>query len=141
MERTLVLIKPDAVERKLIGELISRFERKNFSIIGLKLIKLNKETAEEFYSMHKNKPFFNDLIEFITSLPVVAMVLEGNNAVSIVRKMMGALEPIEAHPGTIRGDYTIDKQKNLIHGSDSIENAEREINIIFKPDELYSANS
>lgn len=141
MERTLVLIKPDAVERKLIGELISRFERKNFSIIGLKLIKLNKETAEEFYSMHKNKPFFNDLIEFITSLPVVAMVLEGNNAVSIVRKMMGALEPIEAQPGTIRGDYTIDKQKNLIHGSDSIENAEREISIIFKPDELYSANS
>nr|3VVU_A Chain A, Nucleoside diphosphate kinase [synthetic construct]3VVU_B Chain B, Nucleoside diphosphate kinase [synthetic construct] len=136
MERTFVMIKPDGVQRGLIGEIISRFERKGFKIVAMKLMRISQELAEKHYAEHREKPFFSGLVDFITSGPVVAMVLEGKNVVEVVRKMIGATNPKEAAPGTIRGDFGMSVGKNVIHGSDSLESAEREISLFFKDEEL-----
>jgi len=136
MERTLVLIKPDGVERNLIGEIIKRFETAGFKIIGLKMLHLNKKKAEAFYAVHRGKPFFEELTEYMSSGPIVAMVLEGKNAVSKVREIMGATDPKEAAPGTIRADLALSKGKNTVHGSDSPENATIEIAFFFGQHEL-----
>ncbi len=135
-ERTLVLLKPDAVNRRLAGEIISRFERKGLKIVAMKMLQVSREMAEKHYAVHKGKPFYDSLIEYITSAPVIAMVLEGENAISVVRKMMGKTSGQEAEPGTIRGDYSMDVKKNLVHGSDSKESAQREIKIFFNADEI-----
>lgn len=135
-ERTLVLIKPDGVRRGLIGEIISRFERKGLKIKALKMLRLTREKAEEFYSVHRGKPFFESLIEFMTSGPIIAMILEGDMAISVVRRMIGPTDGREAPPGTIRGDYSLSKSQNVVHASDSPESAMREIRVIFKDDEI-----
>lgn len=135
-ERTLILLKPDAVQRRLCGRLISRIEEKSFSIVGLKLLKITPEMAQQHYIEHVEKPFYPTLEEFITSSPVVALVIEGPGAVAVMRTMMGSTNGREAAPGTIRGDFGASRQMNLIHGSDSLESAEREIGIYFKPEEL-----
>lgn len=136
-EQTFVMIKPDGVQRGLVGEIISRLERKGLKLVGLKMLWLPREKAQEHYEMHKGKAFFDDLIDFITEGPVVAMVWEGENAIALVRTMMGALEPTEAMPGSIRGDFACTKTMNLIHGADTKENAQREIALFFSPDELF----
>lgn len=138
MEQTYVMIKPDGVQRNLIGEIITRIEKKGYKIAAMKMIKISKETAEMHYGEHQGKPFFNGLVNFITSGPVVAMVVEGEDAVAGMRKMMGATNPLNADFGTIRGDFGIDVGRNIIHGSDSLENAKREIAIFFKPEEICS---
>lgn len=131
MERTFIMIKPDGVERKLVGEIISRIERRNFSITEMEMLTPSRELAEEHYAAHRGKDFFEPTVEFITSGPVVAMVVEGDDAIAIMRHMIGALKPTEATSGTIRGDYTISTRFNLIHGSDSAESAAREIALWF----------
>jgi nucleoside-diphosphate kinase len=135
-QRTLVLLKPDAVNRRLMGEIISRFERKGLKIVAMKMLHVSREMASEHYAVHRGKPFYDSLIEYITSGPVVAMVLEGDNAISVVRRMMGKTNGQEAEPGTIRGDYSMSIQNNLVHGSDSPESASREIGIFFHEDEI-----
>ncbi len=138
MERTFIAIKPDGVQRKLIGEVIRRFEAKGFTLVGLKLMQVSQELAEEHYSVHKERPFFGGLIEFITSGPLVAMVWEGEGVVASARKIIGATNPLSAEPGTIRGDFGISVGRNLIHGSDAIETAQTEIKLWFKEEELVS---
>ncbi|MDD5457665.1 MAG: nucleoside-diphosphate kinase [Candidatus Margulisbacteria bacterium] len=130
-EQTLVLIKPDAVQRRLIGEIIARFEKKGLDIIKLQMMTVNREMAEKHYAEHKGKPFYDRLINFITSAPLVAMVVEGERAINIVRKMCGATDSAVAEPGTIRGDYSISNSLNIVHSSDSSTSAEREIGIFF----------
>lgn len=137
MEQTLVLIKPDGVQRQLIGEIISRFEQRGLKVVGLKMMQLDRETAQTHYQAHEDKPFFEDLIEYITSEPLIAGVLEGPSAISLVRNMMGATFCQDADPGTIRGDLGHSKSMNLVHGSDSAASAEREISLFFSPDELF----
>jgi nucleoside-diphosphate kinase len=136
MEQTLVLIKPDGVARGLVGEIIRRFENRTLNIKALKLIRPPRELVERHYDVHRGKPFFDKVVSFMASGPVVAMVLEGEDAVGIVRQMMGALEPLEARPGTIRGDFTLSIQANLVHGADSLETARKEISIWFEPNEI-----
>ncbi|WP_027364265.1 nucleoside-diphosphate kinase [Desulfotruncus alcoholivorax] len=136
MERTYVMVKPDGVQRNLVGEIISRFEKKGLKIVALKMLQISRELAERHYGEHKGKPFFEPLVEYITSGPVVAMVLEGKDAVSTARDMMGATNPLKAVPGTIRGTFGMDIGRNVIHGSDSVESANREINIFFAPEEI-----
>ncbi len=136
-ERTFALLKPDAVQRGLAGEIMQRFERRGFKIVGLKLMRVPRSLAESYYAEHKGKPFYEPLMSYITSGPVVAMVLEGDGAVALVRKMMGKTNSAEAEPGTIRGDYAFTIGRNVIHGSDSAESAKREIGFFFKPDELH----
>lgn len=131
MEQTLIVLKPDAVSRGLCGELLARFEKRGFQIAQMKLLTVSKELAEEHYAEHAGKPFFPGLVEFITSSPSLAMVLEGQNAIVLSRAMIGATNPLDANPATIRGTYTADKQFNLVHGSDSPEAAEREIKLWF----------
>lgn len=131
MERTLVLIKPDAVKRRLIGEIIRRIEGRDLSIVAMKMLTPSRELAEKHYAVHRGKDFFEPTIEFITSGPVVAMIVEGENAIELTRIMMGATDPLEAAPGTIRGDLTTSMRFNLIHGSDSRESAAREIDLWF----------
>lgn len=138
-ERTLVLIKPDAVQRRLIGEIITRFERRGLRIVAMKMLWMDREMAERHYAAHRGKSFFEPLIEFITSGPLVAMVLEGKRAISVVRQTMGATDPGEADPGTIRGDFAMEIRYNLVHGSDSPETAEREIALFFREDEIFPA--
>ncbi|MDK2823027.1 MAG: nucleoside-diphosphate kinase [Clostridia bacterium] len=140
MEQTFVMIKPDGVQRSLVGEILARFEKKGFKIVGLKLMKVTEELAGLHYQEHKGKPFYPGLIKYITSAPVVVMVVEGKNAVSEVRKINGATNPLDAQPGTIRGDFAQDIGRNVIHGSDSVESAKREISIYFKQDELLEYN-
>jgi nucleoside-diphosphate kinase len=135
-ERTLIIIKPDGVQRGLTGEIISRFERRGLKIVGLKMMRITPDLAARHYGEHKGKPFFEPLVEFITSSPVVVMALQGCGAVRLARNMMGALNPEEAAPGSIRGDLAISKRYNVVHGSDSPENGAREIALFFKPDEL-----
>ena len=135
-QRTLVLLKPDAVNRRLIGDIISRFEKKGLKIVAMKMLWLSREKAEKHYEVHKDKPFYESLIDYITSGPIVAMVLEGDRAIEVVRKMMGKTNGIEAEPGTIRGDFAMSIQNNLVHGSDSEESAKREIPIFFDDSEL-----
>ena len=136
MEKTLILLKPDSLQRGLSGEIISRFEKKGFKIIGMKLIKVSKDLAETHYSEHKGKPFFEDLVAFITSSPIIAMVIETQNAITIARNMMGSTNPIDALQGTIRGDFGISVESNIIHGSDSQTSAKREISLFFNENEL-----
>lgn len=140
MERTYVMVKPDGVQRQLVGEIITRFEKKGLKITGLKLMQIPRSLAGEHYGEHKGKPFFAPLVDYITSGPVVAMVLEGKDAVSTAREMMGATNPLKAAPGTIRGTYGMDIGRNVIHGSDSPASAEREINLFFRPEELVSCD-
>lgn len=136
MERTYVMVKPDGVQRNLVGEVIGRLERKGLKLVGLKMIRLSRETAESHYAAHRERPFFPGLIRFITSGPVVAMVWEGERAVSAVRAVMGATDPVAAAPGSLRGDFALSVGMNLVHGSDSPESAEREIALFFRPEEL-----
>ena len=135
MERTFIAIKPDGVQRGLVGQIISRFETKGFTLVGLKIMTVTKELAEKHYDVHKERPFFSSLIEFIKSGPLVAMVWEGEGVVASARKIIGATNPLTAEPGTIRGDYGISVGRNLIHGSDAIETAQTEINLWFKEEE------
>ena len=136
-ERTLVLIKPDGVQRGLIGEIISRFEKRGLKIVAMKLVKPDRELAEKHYAIHRGKPFFEPTVKYIMSSPVVAMVIEGKNVIETVRKMMGKTNPQDADPGTIRGDFAQDISRNIVHGSDSKENAEYEISLWFKPEEIF----
>ena len=136
MEQTLILIKPDAVQRSLTGKIITRFENRGLKMVAAKQLLANRELAENHYSEHIGKPFFEDLISYITSAPIVAMVLEGNDAVHVARQTIGATDPKEASPGTIRGDYGIDLGRNLVHGSDGSESAKREINIFFSSEQI-----
>lgn len=135
-ERTFVAIKPDGVERGLIGEIIQRFEKRGLKLVGLKLMTVTANLAEEHYGEHKGKPFFDGLVRFITSGPVVAMVWEGKNAIVLARSVIGSTNPKDATPGTIRGDLAVDIGRNVVHGSDGPESAEREIGIFFAKDEL-----
>jgi nucleoside-diphosphate kinase len=136
MERTLVLLKPDCVQRRLIGAVLQRFEQKGLRLVGLKLVQTSRALAEKHYAVHKGKPFYDSLLQFITSGPTVALVLEGPDAVRVVRLMIGQTKANEATPGTIRGDFAVITQNNLIHGSDSVENAKAEVALWFKPEEL-----
>lgn len=136
MERTLLMVKPDGVQRGLIGDIISRFERKGFRMTGCKLMRLTREQAERHYAEHAGKPFYERLISFITSGPVVAMVWQGDDVIALSRAMIGNRNPLEAAPGTIRGDFAVHANMNLIHGSDSPESAEREIRLYFREEEL-----
>jgi nucleoside-diphosphate kinase len=138
MERTLIIVKPDGVERGLIGEVLRRFEQRGLTVTGLKLMRISPELAARHYAEHQGKPFYPGLISFITSGPVVVGVVEGPGAVSMVRTMMGATNPANAAPGTIRGDFAVSMSYNVIHGSDGVEAAEREIGLYFTPDELFS---
>ena len=136
MEKTLVLVKPDGVQRGLIGKIISRLENKGFRLVALKIMNVSRKLAEEHYGEHVDKPFFGDLVRFITSSPIVAMAIEGENAVQVVRTSMGLTNPQEAAPGTIRGDFGLTIGMNLIHGSDSGESAARELDLFFQPSEI-----
>lgn len=138
MNRTFAMVKPDGVEKGLVGEIISRFEKKGLKIVALKIMRITPELAEKHYGEHKGKPFFADLVNFITSGPVAAMVLEGENVIPTVRTMMGATNPQDAAPGTIRGDFALTIDENIIHGSDSPESARREIGIFFKEEEIIA---
>jgi nucleoside-diphosphate kinase len=136
MEKTFLMVKPDGVQRNLIGDVVSRFEKKGFQLVGAKMMTIPKELAEKHYGEHQDKPFFGELVGFITSSPVFAMVWEGDNVIVTARGMMGATNPKDAAPGTIRGDYGVQVGQNLIHGSDSSESAEREIDLFFREEEL-----
>ncbi|MBS3813023.1 nucleoside-diphosphate kinase [Candidatus Bipolaricaulota bacterium] len=136
MERSLVLLKPDTVQRGLMGQIIGRIEKKGLKVTGMKMMEVEEGLAKEHYAEHVDKDFFSDLFGFITSSPIVAMVVEGEQAISVLRNMMGATNPFEAEPGTIRGDFGLDLTKNLIHGSDSPESAKREIDLFFGSEEI-----
>ncbi|GAB4140464.1 MAG: nucleoside-diphosphate kinase [Cyanobacteria bacterium J069] len=138
MERTFIAIKPDGVQRGLAGEIIRRFETKGFTLVGLKFLQPSRELAEQHYAVHKERPFFPGLVDFITSGPVVAMVWEGDGVIAAARKLIGATNPLNAEPGTIRGDLGANIGRNIIHGSDAPETAEYEIGLWFKPEELVS---
>jgi len=138
MNRTFAMVKPDGVQKGLVGEIISRFEKKGLKMVALKIMKITPELAEKHYGEHKGKPFFADLVNFITSGPVAAMVLQGENVIPTVRTMMGATNPQDAAPGTIRGDFALTIDENIIHGSDSPESAIREIGIFFKEEEIIA---
>ena len=135
-ERTLVLIKPDGVQRLLTGRILARYEDRGLKLVGLKLIHVSRDLAERHYAVHREKPFFGGLVDFITSAPLVAAVLEGPNAIAVVRAMNGATRPHEAEPGSIRGDFALETAQNLVHASDSPENATSEVALWFRPDEL-----
>ncbi|WP_448599098.1 nucleoside-diphosphate kinase [Thermoleptolyngbya sp.] len=138
MERTFIAIKPDGVQRGLTGEIIRRFETKGFTLVGLKFLQPSRELAEQHYAVHKERPFFLGLVDFITSGPVVAMVWEGDGVIASARKLIGATNPLNAEPGTIRGDLGANIGRNIIHGSDAPETAEYEIGLWFKPEELVN---
>ncbi|MBL7184248.1 MAG: nucleoside-diphosphate kinase [Anaerolineae bacterium] len=138
MERTLVIIKPDGVQRGLAGDIISRFERRGLRIAAMKLMQISLELAQQLYAVHKGKPFYEPLIQYITSSPVVVMVLEGRDAIEIVRRTMGATNPAQAAPGTIRADLALETGRNLVHGSDSPETAAYEIPLFFDDGEILS---
>ncbi|MEA3239367.1 MAG: nucleoside-diphosphate kinase [Candidatus Bipolaricaulota bacterium] len=137
MQRTLVLCKPDAVQRGLLGRIISRFEDKGFKVAGLKMMQVDEALARTHYKEHVEKEFFSELLSFITSSPIVAMAIEGENAVEVVRVLMGVTNPQMAMPGTIRGDFGLNLTKNIVHGSDSAASAERELALFFSPEELH----
>ncbi len=138
MERTFLAIKPDGVQRGLVGEIIRRFEAKGFTLVGLKFMAVSRNLAEQHYDVHQEKPFFAGLVEFITSGPVVAMVWEGDGVVASARKMIGSTNPLTAEPGTIRGDLGVNIGRNIIHGSDAVDTANREISLWFKEEELVN---
>ena len=138
MERTLVLIKPDAMQRGLAGEIIARLERRGLRIVAVRMLRMDEALARQHYVAHEGKAFFEGLLQFITSSPIIAAVFEGKNAVEIVRQAMGATDPAQAAPGTIRGDLGIDIGRNLVHGSDSLEAADKEIRLFFQEGEMFS---
>lgn len=135
-ERTLVLVKPDGVQRLLVGRIVSRFEERGLKLVGMKLLRVDRAFAERHYDVHRGKPFFEGLLDFITSGPLVALALEAPNAIAIVRSMVGATRPHEAAPGSIRGDLAVETAQNLVHASDGAETAETELALWFSPDEL-----
>jgi len=137
MERTLALLKPGVLDRRIVGELLTRLERKGFEVIGMKLMHISRSLAETHYAEHRGKPFFEPLVTYMTSKPVVAMVLERREAVRVLRTIVGATDPDNAQPGTIRGDYGNITRENLVHASDSPENAKREIDLFFRDEELF----
>ena len=138
MQQTLILLKPDCIHRRLAGSIVQRFEQKGLRLAGLKLVQVSRRLAEQHYAVHKGKPFYESLLRFIVSGPTVALVLEGREAVAVARNLIGATDGVKAAPGTIRGDFALSVQNNLIHGSDSPENAAMEIALWFKPEELVS---
>ncbi|MGE5703476.1 MAG: nucleoside-diphosphate kinase [Clostridia bacterium] len=138
MEKTFIMIKPDGVQRNLIGEIVARFEKKGFTLVGAKLMQVSRDLAEQHYAEHKERPFFGELVDFITSGPVFAMVWQGNNVITTARNMMGKTNPVDAAPGTIRGDFAVSVGMNIIHGSDSPESAAREIDLWFAKDSIVS---
>ncbi len=138
VERTLILIKPDAMQRGLAGEILSRLERRGLRIVAMRLFQMERKLARHHYAEHEGKPFYEGLISYITACPIVAAVFEGTNAVDTVRKTIGATNPATAEPGTIRGDLGLETGRNLIHGSDSLESAKREVALFFREDELHS---
>ncbi|MBC1497119.1 nucleoside-diphosphate kinase [Listeria welshimeri] len=138
MEQTYVMVKPDGVERGLIGEIVAKIEKKGIKLVAGKLIQIDRKLAEQHYAEHIGKPFFEDLIGFITSGPVFAMVLEGDDVIKTARRMMGKTNPLEADAGTIRAEYAVHTNRNVIHGSDSPESAKREIQLFFEPHEILS---
>ena len=137
VERTYIMVKPDGVQRRLAGEIIRRFETRGLRLIALKMLIPTREMAEAHYAVHRERPFYGELVSFVTSGPVVAMVWEGSDAVKLTRIMIGATKPVEALPGTIRGDFTTELTTNLVHGSDAPETAQEEIALWFKPEELF----
>lgn len=136
MEKTFIMLKPDAVQRSLVGQVIAHFEAKGCKLVGMKLVKVSRDVAEQHYAEHKGKSFFEPTVNYIMSSPVVATVWEGKNCVAIARELMGATNPASANPGTIRGAYGMDISRNIIHGSDSVASAEREIALYFRPEEI-----
>src|SRR5437660_204386 len=136
MQKTLVLLKPDCLHRRLVGTLLQRFEQKGLRLAALKLVQAGRQLAEEHYAVHKDRPFYQSLLQFLTSGPTAALVLEGREAVAVVRNLIGATDGARAAPGTIRGDFALSVQNNLIHGSDSVDNARNEISLWFRPEEL-----
>lgn len=138
MERTLVLVKPDGVQRGLIGEVISRLERRGLRLVGAKFVQVSRSLAETHYAIHQGKPFYDGLISYITSSPVMAMVWEGPNAVAAVRQTMGATRPVEAAPGSLRHDFALEVGRNLTHASDTVENGETEVALWFQPAEVVN---
>lgn len=138
MEKTLVLVKPDAMQRGLAGQIISRLERRGLKIVAMKLLRMDKALAGRHYAVHQGKPFYDSLVDFITSCPIIAVVFEGTNAVQVVRRTMGETDPAKSPTGSIRGDLATEVQHNLIHGSDSVENAAKEISLFFAPKEVLS---
>jgi len=140
MERTLILVKPDGVQRGLIGQVIGRFETRGLKLIGMKFIQMSEELASKHYAVHEGKPFYEGLVSYIVSGPVVAMVWEGNGAIAAARSTMGATNPVAAAPGTIRGDFGMEIGRNLVHGSDSPENGAKEVALFFSAEELVSWN-
>jgi nucleoside-diphosphate kinase len=137
-ERTLVLIKPDGVQRLLVGRILERYEQRGLKLIGLKLVRVERAVAEAHYAIHRERAFFESLVDFITSSPLVALALEGPDAIGVVRTINGATRPSQADPGTIRGDFALETAQNLVHASDSAENAEVELALWFRPDELQA---
>ncbi|MFC1940911.1 nucleoside-diphosphate kinase [Chloroflexota bacterium] len=137
MERSLVLIKPDAMQRRLAGTIISRLEGQGLKLVALKILHIDRALAQKHYAIHADKPFFEDLINYITSTPIVASVFEGDGAVEVIRKIMGATDPAKAEVGTIRSDFGLDIQRNVVHGSDSLETAEKEIKLFFSEKEIF----
>ena len=137
MERSLVLIKPDAVQRGLTGTIITRLEKQGLKMVALKMLHLDKALAQRHYAIHKDKPFFDGLVNYISSAPIVAIVFEGKGAVKVIRKAMGATDPAKAEAGTIRGDFGLDIERNAVHGSDSVDTAEEEIKLFFAKDEMF----
>lgn len=137
MEKTLILLKPDAVVKGVCGQIIDRFEKRGFKIIALKMLQLSRELAETHYQDHRNKPFFQELVTFIISGPLIAMVISGENSIKATRTMMGLTNPLDAAPGTIRGDFALNVRNNIIHGSDSLESAEKEIRTFFTDSEVF----
>ncbi|MBY7143489.1 nucleoside-diphosphate kinase [Virgibacillus sp. NKC19-3] len=140
MEKTFIMVKPDGVQRNLIGEIVNRLEAKGFKLAGAKLMVISNDLAKNHYGEHKEKPFFGELVDFITSGPVFAMVWEGDNVIKTARDMMGKTNPSEAAPGTIRGDFGVTVSKNVIHGSDAPESAEKEIGLFFSENEIIDYN-
>lgn len=141
MEKTLILLKPDCVHRRLVGRIVQRFEQKGLRLAGMKLVQVDRPLAEQHYAVHKGKPFYESLLKFITSGPTVALVLEGPQAVAVARNLIGATDGTKAAPGTLRGDFALSVQNNLIHGSDSPENAAAEVALWFSPQELVAYQS
>ncbi len=137
MERSLVLIKPDAMQRGLAGAIISHLEQKGPKLVAIKMLHLDKALARRHYAVHTDKPFFDDVVDYISSAPIIAIIFEGESAVEVVRETMGATDPAKAEPGTIRGDFGLDIERNAIHGSDSVETAEEEIKLFFSQDEIF----
>lgn len=137
LERSLVLIKPDGIQRGLTGEIISRIERRGLKIVATRMLQMDKGLAQRHYAIHKGKIFFDDLVDFITSSPIIAIVFQGKNSIEIVRQTMGETDPAKAKPGTIRGDFGVDISHNVIHGSDSVESALKEIKLFFSPEGIF----